>query len=209
MALDLSPGPLPNIALLGGFSTAAINQGGEAAFLPHIGLMLSAPAVANQGGDAAFLPHLGLMLGASSATGGILVGRFPLVQKRYVVRRGRKLLVFADHAQAQAVQQAVDKAADDARQVIERASQTSNRAARRARRSAQEAVEVMLSGLLQQVPPVDVADLREAQAMAQAYHQHQAMNDAIRLRDYESALRMWQEMRDDEDAVAALLECTV
>lgn len=149
------------------------------------------------------------MLGASSTAGGILVGRFQLAQKRYVVRRGRKLLVFADHAQAQAVQQAVDKAADDARQAIERASQTSNRAARRAKRSAQEAVEVMLSGLLRHAPPVEVADLREAQAMAQAYHQHQAMAEAIRLRDHEAVVRMWQDMRDDEDAVAALLECTV
>lgn len=147
------------------------------------------------------------MLGASSATGGILVGRFPLVQKRYVVRRGRKLLVFADKAKADALQRAIDKAEAEARQAVDRAKGTSNRAVRRAKATAQRTADTLLADLLQQAQPDDVADLREAQALAQVYHQQQAMAEAIRLRDYEAAVRMWQDLRDEEeDDIAALLE---
>lgn len=130
----------------------------------------------------------------------------PARRRRYVVRRGNQLLVFADKAQADAVQRAVDKAEAEARQAMDHANASSNRAARRAKTSAQRTADAMLQGLMQDVQPVDVADLREAQALAQVYHQQQVMAEALRLRDYEAAVRLWQELRDEEDDIAALLE---
>lgn len=141
-----------------------------------------------------------------AAGGGLLFGRSPFPRSRYVVRRGHELLVFDSKAKAEAVQRAVDEAKAAAQSAIDAAKQTSNRAARRAKSIARQASDESLLPLLRDAPPVESVDLREAQQLAHAYRQHQAMAEALRQRDYEAALRMWQELRDEEDDIAALME---
>lgn len=156
--------------------------------------------------DAALVPGVEA---ASVAPGGLSYSsgtESATRRRKFVVQDRGTLLVFATERDAQAAQAAIDKARASARAAEQQAKQISNRAGKRARAEASRAGDQALAGLLAAAPPVDVVSVPQLEEMAQAYRQADVMAHLLRIQDLDAAVRMWQELRDEEDDIAALLE---
>lgn len=137
--------------------------------------------------------------------GGVIFGR-ALSRKKFVVKRGRELLVFDTEDKAQAAHDAIQAAKDATKAAERQGQQVSNRAAKRAAINARQAgAEVVLS-LLASAPPVQTIPMAQAEALANDYGMSAALAQAMRIQDLETAVAIWQELRDEEDDIAALLE---
>jgi len=137
--------------------------------------------------------------------GGVIFGR-ALSRKKFVVKRGRELLVFDTEDKAQAAHDAIQAAKDATKAAERQGQQVSNSAAKRAAINARQAgAEVVLS-LLASAPPVQTIPMAQAEALANDYGMSAALAQAMRIQDLETAVAIWQELRDEEDDIAALLE---
>ena len=140
------------------------------------------------------------------AVGGCVIFGRALSRKKFVVKRGRELLVFDTEDKAQAAHDAIQAAKDATKAAERQGQQVSNRAAKRAAINARQAgAEVVLS-LLASAPPVQTIPMAQAEALANDYGMSAALAQAMRIQDLETAVAIWQELRDEEDDIAALLE---
>lgn len=131
-------------------------------------------------------------------SGGVIFGRPPWA-KRYVVQHGRRVLVFGTEAAALEAQAAIDKA----RTIRETApAATSNRARRRVEKIARSVIASALSTQ----PPVDSFTASQLQELAATYASSDTLAELQRLRDFEQMARMWEDLRAEEDDIAAFME---
>lgn len=131
-------------------------------------------------------------------SGGVIFGRPPWA-KRYVVQHGRRVLVFGTEAAALEAQAAIDKA----RTIRETApAATSNRARRRVEKIARSVIASALSTQ----PPVDSFTAAQLQELAATYASSDTLAELQRLRDFEQMARMWEDLRAEEDDIAAFME---
>lgn len=131
-------------------------------------------------------------------SGGVIFGRPPWA-KRYVVQHGRRVLVFGTEAAALEAQAAIDKA----RTIRETApAATSNRARRRVEKIARSVIASALSTQ----PPVDSFTAAQLQELTATYASSDTLAELQRLRDFEQMARMWEDLRAEEDDIAAFME---
>lgn len=133
--------------------------------------------------------------------GGLIFGGLPRPRRRYVVEKGREVLVFATEEAARLAQEAIDKA----RAIRETAatSQAPNR--RRAKAKAARRAATTIAQALAIAPPLDAFTLEQAQTIAADFDQSETLRHLAQLRDLEAIAALWHHLRDEED-VAALLE---
>lgn len=131
-------------------------------------------------------------------SGGVIFGRPPWA-KRYVVQHGRRVLVFGTEAAALEAQAAIDKA---------RAIRATATAApsNRARRRVEKTARGVIAGALASIPPVDSFTADQLQALANTYASSDTLAELQRLRDFEQMARMWEDLRAEEDDIAAFME---
>lgn len=117
--------------------------------------------------------------------------------RRYVVRNGDELLVFTDEREAQAAQQAIDEW--DARQAAKSGASAANEGKSVPKRRKASAT---LPAAIQPLEAIPLPDLR---GLALGYGMQAIYDQAMSLRNLESAAALWQQLRDEEDEAEMLL----
>lgn len=117
--------------------------------------------------------------------------------RRYVVRNGDELLVFTDEREAQAAQQAIDEW--DARQEAKPGASAANegRPVPKRRKAA--------AALPTAIHPLDAIPLPDLRSLAAGYGMQAIYDQAMSLRNLETAAALWQQLRDEEDEAEMLL----
>lgn len=137
--------------------------------------------------------------------GGVIFGGLPR-RKRYVVKNGRAILVFGTEQAAISAQEAIDKARTIKTEARKASADKSNRAQRRARRDAKETASHAVDLALAANPPIDAFALDQAVELARAMGEIQALHRMRAMNDLEAVAALWQQMRDEEDDIACLME---
>lgn len=141
----------------------------------------------------------------TSTSGGLIFGGLPR-RRRYVVKHGRAILVFGTEQAAIAAQEAIDKARTIKTEARKASADKSNRAQRRSSREAVTAATAIVQGALADHPPLDAFALDQAAELARAMGEIQALHRMRSMHDLEAVAALWQQMRDEEDDIACLME---